>query len=399
MDNYTEKLPVLTMTEARPVLYDYWATRQPVMIYGKPGIGKTALVKNLTVSLAEKLGKPFTLRTLYPSQLESVDVKGLPMLKKVDIKVDSSGEVVGEEVITITDWALPSFFPIEPDSHGILFIDEALTAAPSVQHAIMPLILEREINGRKMPDGWWSVGAANRKQDGCPAQTFNPALNNRFAIHFVLKPSVDEFIEHAVKQGFDFRVIAFLRSNPQAGYLNSLSKTSDFAWASARSWEFLSNVLKLEHNTTKNITELYTHIVGGIGIEVGNEFINYCQYAHLLPSIKDILKDPEKAPLPDFSKDTSIAYLLTMNLVSVCIENHKNIPACFDYLHRYAIEKAPGSSAAMKEFAMIFTKLLLQSVKAKGKNIIDLIHGYATPGSKFAAFFTESRSMISSIMS
>jgi MoxR-like ATPase len=81
------------------------------------------------------------------SQLDSVDLRGIPSIK------DSR-----------TVWMPPIFLPTE--GVGILFLDELNSAPPSVQAAIYQLMLDRKIGEYSMPEGWRIVCAGKEYRIG-----------------------------------------------------------------------------------------------------------------------------------------------------------------------------------------------------------------------------------------
>ena len=353
-------LPSASINEAIQILEDYYILKAPVFLYGKPGVGKTAIAKLFVKQLAKKYNEPYQLITIYPSQLDSVDVKGVPTISKIKIKqatVDPSTDTLQEQekTIPITEWAMPNFFPLDPKAKGVIFLDECLLAPPAVQHAIMPLILEREINGVKLPEGFWTLAAGNRKQDGVEAQNVSPAFNNRFYLHLVIEPNPDEVIDYFTSSGFDYRITAFLRQYPN--YINNLdpkSNTHAQAWASQRSWEFLSNVLKLPHNQEKPITYLSKQILGCVGPVAGQEFITFCQYSHLIPTVEEIVKNPNTADIPDLSKDLSIGYIITSKLINACIADKTKIKPCGEYIARFTIDKPDNLDSPLGDLGALF---------------------------------------------
>ena len=175
--------------QLRQMVDDTLGHKRPLMIWGPPGIGKSQAIEQVVNEKKEELGADnFRFEDLRLSQLESVDLRGIP---------DVTGNV--------TQWKKPSFLPTS--GKGILFLDEFNQATPEVQNAAFQLILDRKIGDYKVPDGWAIVAAGNRPQDlGFPENEtpqgtvpMSPALANRFR-HVVLKvPTTDGWLSWADK--------------------------------------------------------------------------------------------------------------------------------------------------------------------------------------------------------
>jgi MoxR-like ATPase len=94
--------------------------KQPVFIWGGPGIGKSAVVRKLAADLA------LPLQDIRALLLDPVDLRGLPYLSEGRSK-----------------WAPPDFLP--KDGAGILFLDELNAAPAMVQASCYQLVLDRKL--------------------------------------------------------------------------------------------------------------------------------------------------------------------------------------------------------------------------------------------------------------
>ncbi len=101
---------------------DLAATLPPLMIWGPPGIGKSAVVR----AVAEQEGIGFI--DLRLSQRDPVDLRGIPVPRE-----------------DRTDWLPSGDWPREPESRGILLFDELTAADRSVQVAAYEMILDRRL--------------------------------------------------------------------------------------------------------------------------------------------------------------------------------------------------------------------------------------------------------------
>ncbi|MEV5557218.1 MoxR family ATPase [Nonomuraea wenchangensis] len=147
------QLEALTLTVAADL---------PVLLWGEPGIGKTAAL----TQLADSLELPLT--TVIASVHEPSDFSGLP--------------VVGDDPATQgvpmapPDWAVH----LAREGLGLLFLDELSTAPPAVQAALLRLVLERRVGALRLPPGVRIVAAANPRSSAADGWELSPPLANRF---------------------------------------------------------------------------------------------------------------------------------------------------------------------------------------------------------------------------
>ena len=243
------------------------AARQPVFIWGGPGIGKSAVVRQL----AEALAVP--LQDVRALLLDPVDLRGLPFL-------GTDGR---------SKWATPEFLP--QDGTGILFLDELNAAPAMVQASCYQLVLDRKLGEYTLPEGWAIVAAGNRDSDRAVTTRMPTPLRNRF-VHLEFEVDLQEWSEWAIQAGIRPEVIAFLRFRQEL--LSAFDRDSN-AFPSPRSWEFVSCILgaapdqSVEH-------ELFA---GAVGAGAATEFSAFLKTFRELPNIDAILMNPLKEPVPE----------------------------------------------------------------------------------------------------
>lgn len=150
-----------TTTEPRPddqleALTLAVAADLPVLLWGEPGIGKTAAL----TQLAEALDLPLT--TVIASVHEPSDFSGLPIV----------GDDPAEQGVPMAppDWAVR----LVRAGRGLLFLDELSTAPPAVQAALLRLVLERRIGSLQLPPGVRIVAAANPRGSAADGWELSP---------------------------------------------------------------------------------------------------------------------------------------------------------------------------------------------------------------------------------
>lgn len=172
-----------------------------LMIWGAPGIGKSAILSTVIDEISAEQGKDYSLIVKTLSN-ETPDNFMLP-------KYTESGDRADDVPKT---W-LPVWRPTgdakvdkeldEKCGRGMLFLDELSRATQQVQNVILPLVNEGIFNGWKLGSGWFIVCASNRDEDedrGGQTSIGN-ALGNRFA-QVYYEPTCNSWRKWADQQGF-----------------------------------------------------------------------------------------------------------------------------------------------------------------------------------------------------
>lgn len=272
---------------------------QPTFVHGSPGVGKSDTVRQV----AQRLDMPvYDVRTVL---LDPVDLRGLPHL-------NGDGR---------TKWAPPVFLPEK--GPGIIFLDELTSAPPLVQAACYQLVLDRRLGEYVVPDGVRILAAGNKQTDRAVVHRMSSALANRFT-HLEYEVDFEDWRLWANKKSINELVIGFLKFR-----LELLFKfdPDHHAWPSPRSWEKVSNILRVQP------PEYLEHglIAGTVGTGAAVEFVAAMKLYRKLPSVEEILANPEKAPVPD-RKETSICYAVSSAVSRAATV--KNIDRVTAYLKR-----------------------------------------------------------------
>ncbi len=134
----------LRPSELAEVLATLVKARQPCMVWGGPGTGKSQ-VANQT---ADRLG------------YEYIDIRG-PLLDPVDLRGIPWRDEHGR-----TRWAPPGFLPpTDSVSQFLVNLDELPSSVPMVQVALFQFCLERKIGEYEAPPGAAIIACGNREQD------------------------------------------------------------------------------------------------------------------------------------------------------------------------------------------------------------------------------------------
>jgi hypothetical protein len=283
--------------------------KKPIMYWGSPGIGKSAMVQQIRELLRINLiDQRF-------SQMDPTDVRGLPM-------------TLQEGTDWWTRYAIPGFLPrIDRDGeHGILFLDEFNQAPQAVQAAGHQLILDRRLGDYVLPEGWMVMAAGNKMDDRAQAIRMSTSLSNRFK-NVDVDVDVDEWKLWARSNHQDPVIIALMNSDSKL--LHDMS-TKTAAWASPRTWELLS-----DHVTQGFITKdnEYHTAASCVGQGAAGIYIAFRQLEDQVPSPEEIRAHPMTARIPT---EPSAKFFVS-GMLSTQV-NEDSFPAYLKYQQRLDIE-------------------------------------------------------------
>jgi MoxR-like ATPase len=242
------------------------ASKQPALVWGAPGVGKSQVAQQTAAALNR------VVHDVRASLLDPVDLRGIPHI------------VNGK-----TAWAAPAFLP-SSTVPAIILLDELNRAPVLTQNGLFQLVLDRKLGEYVMPDECEVIGCCNRESDGGGVQRMPQALANRF-VHLTMEPDLEDWSKWAVNANIEPAVIAFLRFRPEL--LHKFSQ-SEKAFPTPRSWEFVSRITAQKPG---NGIELYLY-AGSVGEGAAIEYSAFLRLFRSIPSIDTILLNPQTAPVP-----------------------------------------------------------------------------------------------------
>ncbi|MFD0151728.1 AAA family ATPase [Streptomyces sp. NPDC055721] len=271
----------------------------PVLLWGEPGIGKTAALTQLAASL------DLPLTTVIASVHEPSDFSGLPVV----------GDDPAEQGIPMAppDWAVR----LVRAGRGLLFLDELSTATPAVQAALLRLVLERRVGALRLPPGVRIVAAANPRASAADGWELSPPLANRFVhLHWTHdhevvvrglggtwpRATLPRLDPAKLRDAVDFArraVCGLLAARPALVHrLPSGETLRGGAWPSPRSWEMTLHLIAFATaaGSTRDVLSLLVR--GTVGDGPGLELLAALDRMDL-PDPETLLADPDGADLPE----------------------------------------------------------------------------------------------------
>ena len=286
-DNHT-----VTSVQTRKALLKAFEAKRPIFLWGPPGIGKSEVVAEVTEELG---GFMIDLRM---AQMEPTDIRGIPFFNRDLNKMDWAPP------IDLPDEELASQYPLI-----VLFLDEMNSAPPAVQAAGYQLVLNRRVGKYILPDNVVIVAAGNRDSDKGVTYRMPMPLANRF-IHLEMRADFASWQAWAVNKGVHKDVVGYLSFSKQDLYEFD-NKSSSRAFATPRSWVFVSDLL---NDQDSDPDTLYNLVAGSVGDGLAVKFMAHRKVASRMPEPSDILSGKVK----DLQvKEISAMYSLT---ISMCYE-------------------------------------------------------------------------------
>ncbi|MGW9069603.1 AAA family ATPase [Streptomyces yangpuensis] len=284
---------------------------QPVLLWGEPGIGKSAGMEQL----ATALGVP--LETVIASVHEPSDFAGLP--------------IVGDDPATTgvpmapPDWAVR----LARTGHGLLFFDELSSAPPAVQAALLRVVLERRVGSLQLPSAVRIVAAANPPASAADGWHLSPPLANRF-VHLdwthsprtvargmagtwpeVAIPTVDPAKASGAVARARGAVSGFLTARPGlVHHMPAEAAGRGRGWPSPRTWEMALRLLATGYAASTGREALAAALTGAVGEAAGIELLSYLEHLDL-PDPDRVLADPDAFALPERG-DRQLAFLIAV---------------------------------------------------------------------------------------
>jgi hypothetical protein len=334
--------------------------QRPVFMWGPPGIGKSDIVKQIGDEQEREI---IDVRL---SLWEPTDIKGIPYYNS--------------DQGTMT-WAPPSELPTDPESTAILFLDELNSAAPATQAAAYQLILNRRVGTYKLPNGVSIVAAGNRETDKGVTYRMPAPLANRF-VHIELKTDYEDWLQWATLNREHEQVVGYVGFAKQDLY-DFDPRSSSRAFATPRSWSFVSQLLKDDDLDENTLTDL---VAGAIGEGLAVKFMAHRKVAKQMPNPTDILMGKvEKITIKEISAMYSLSISMCYELQEADIKKVKNWDAMADNFFKFMMENFPtelvvmGAKVALTNYNLPFDASKLEHFDRfhdkYGKYIIQAMEG------------------------
>lgn len=281
--------------------------KRPIFLWGPPGIGKSELVENITYNVLPGKNLMIDMRL---ALMEPTDLRGYPFRNPETNQME---------------WAPPADLPTAETAAEydtiVLFLDELNSAPPSVQAAAYQLVLNGRIGQYTMPSNVRIVAAGNRDTDRGVTYRMPAPLANRFR-HVNMEVNFEDWQQWAVNNEVHPDVIGYL-SYSKADLFDFDPKSNSQAFASPRSWVFVSEMLNVNSFDDASKPEQLAELAGAVGEGMARKFAEHRKVAAYLPNPEEVLKGSIKKLDSQIASEISAKYSLVVSLAYEMNESFK----------------------------------------------------------------------------
>lgn len=271
----------------------------PIIMWGEPGIGKTATVQQM---VRERKGYMYTF---IASQRDPVDLTGA-MHPAMRDETPVTRYSPPEWAVILNEHALKGDFTV-------LFLDEFSTAPAIMQAACLRLLHEKMVGDYELDDNVRIVLAANPADVAAYGHDLAPPTANRIC-HIEWTLSADEWAEGILYQGWipelkNKRADEILRTEilptlsayvQRTGLLLVRPKSESEAgraWPSGRTWAMGATLLAESKASGGSEDAQAMLLMGAVGASHAQEYLGYVRELDL-PDPEYLLKNPDKFKIP-----------------------------------------------------------------------------------------------------
>jgi hypothetical protein len=244
---------------------------------GEAGLGKSQIVQQWVAKQRERNPR-YGFLDLRIAYMEAPDLIGFPETAK-----DERGQLR-------TMHRLPEFWPTEPDSEGLILLEEPNRGTTGVMNCLMQLLTDRKVHNYELPKGWIVAACVNPDSSEYDVNTMDAALKDRFE-EFEVEYDAMTFLSHMENKNWDDKIQRFIGSGIWV-YKTTKELGKDGKYISPRTW---SKVNAAEMSGVHSNRQLHRLVVTSIlGKDIGNEYHKYC-YDQAPVTAEDIIKDKAAA--------------------------------------------------------------------------------------------------------
>ena len=284
----------------------------PIIIWGTPGIAKTAIIEDVFGNHANGL------ITAICSQLGALDSNGLPHIENLPL---AEGGSTSETRFTPTN--------IFGRGKKNLFLDELNNSSPSMMAALQNLLSAHRIGGDDYSKVY-IIAACNPPSTNSLANDLNHPTISR-CINVILDYTLDDFMNYAITFGDIHPSVVAFHKKTSGQYLQAKwdvlknnahgyqvpEPTANEPYPCPRSWRLASDFLNtMSHNKGIEYSLLQPIVEGCVGVLAASQFATTYAYMNRLPDIEAAFDGKLLAKDIKIKGEVAIEYLTAFACIS-----------------------------------------------------------------------------------
>ena len=209
--------------------------QRPIFLMGPPGIGKTAIMKQI----ADEMGVGLVSYSMTHHTRQSA--LGLPSI----VRKSYGGEEYAVSEYTMSE-IIASVYDMMEESgakEGILFLDEINCVSETLTPTMLQFLQYKTFGRHRVPEGWIVVTAGNPTEYNRSAREFDIVTWDRLK-RIDIEPDYAAWREYALRTGVHASVLTYLDTKKENFYRVELT-VEGRRFVTARSWCDLSSMLSL----------------------------------------------------------------------------------------------------------------------------------------------------------
>lgn len=244
---------------------------------GEAGLGKSQIVQQW-VKKQKQRNPNFGFLDLRIAYMEAPDLIGFPETER-----DEFNQMR-------TKHRLPEFWPTDPNSEGLILLEEPNRGTTGVMNCLMQLLTDRKVHNYELPKGWLIAGCVNPDSSEYDVNTMDAALKDRFE-DFEVEFDHVAFLDFMDAAGWHESVQMFVGSGIWT-YKTTKEIGKDGKYISPRTWSKVNAAELAGINKNRQLHRLTVQSI--LGKDIGNEYHKFC-YDSAPVTAQDLLKDKKAA--------------------------------------------------------------------------------------------------------
>ena len=358
---------------------------------GEPGVGKSSAGKRIAKELN------YYMHDIRANQMSPDDAGGIRM---PNVETGT------------TDWFAPYWLPdpsgkvIGPDGKErlnedgkpydgtLLFFDELASADDRVRKPLFGVFLDRELNGRPLPDNCLVMAGGNEAETGTMVFELDNATRTRFITMRIVADFTSWMHDYAPGANITPTVIAYLKNNVGQFCMTEEALTSKLdLYGNPRSWEHVSTAERSIMRTPEDYADeakrdaLLTMVEGKIGTGLATQFMATFDIVTKMTALYDLVEAVKKGKdiKQLWPKDISQLHALTYSMMAYPkdVESGKDITMLMDQF--------PGEESRLpfQEMKPAIIEVLLKRLREHGVSEKDISKNFSKHSAEISDGATE----------